>query len=139
VKVAEYDPARPLTIGDVVVTFAPAVHDIPAWAIRVQPSAGSALGYTGDTGPAAALAGFFAGVHVLIAEATLLEPGVRPSDERGSLTAAEAGELAVAAGAEILVLTHMWQELGLPAYRAQAEAVFPGRIEMASPGVTFSW
>ncbi len=37
VKVAEYDPARPLTIGDVVVTFAPAVHYIPAWAIRVQP------------------------------------------------------------------------------------------------------
>jgi ribonuclease BN (tRNA processing enzyme) len=139
VKVAEYDPARPLTIGDVVVTFAPAVHDIPAWAIRVQPSTGSALGYTGDTGPAAAMGGFFAGVHVLIAEATLLEPGVRPSDERGSLTAADAGELAAAAGAEILVLTHMWQELDFAAYRSQAEAVFPGRIEMATPGLTLSW
>jgi len=139
VKVAEFDPTRPLTIGDVVVTFAPAVHYIPAWAIRVQPSAGPGLGYTGDTGPAAALAGFFAGVRVLVAEATLLEPGVRPSDERGSLTATEAGELAVAAGAEILVLTHMWEEFGLPAYRAQAEAVFPGRIEMAAPGLTLSW
>ena len=101
VNVAEYDPARPLTIGDVVVTFAPAVHDIPAWAIRVQPSEGPALGYTGDTGPAAALAEFFAGVQVLVAEATLLEPGVRPWDERGSLTATEAGELAFAAGAKI--------------------------------------
>ena len=139
VKVAEFDPTRPLTIGDVVVTFAPAVHYIPAWAIRVQPSAGPGLGYTGDTGPAAALAGFFAGVRVLVAEATLLEPGVRPSDERGSLTATEAGELALAAGAEILVLTHMWEEFGLPAYRAQAEAVFPGRIEMAAPGLTLSW
>jgi ribonuclease BN (tRNA processing enzyme) len=139
VKVVEYDPAQPLTIGDVVVTFAPAVHDIPAWALRVQPSAGPALGYTGDTGPAVALAGFFTGVHVLIAEATLLEPGVRPSAERGSLTAAEAGELAVAAGVEILVLTHMWQELGLAAYRSQAQVVFPGRIEMATPGLTLSW
>jgi len=139
VQVAEYDPARRLTIGDVVVTFAPAVHHIPAWAIRVQPSAGPALGYTGDTGPAADLAGFFAEVHVLVAEATLLEPGVRPSHERGSLTATEAGELAVAAGAEILVLTHMWEELGLPAYLARAEAVFPGRIEMAAPGLTLSW
>jgi len=107
--------------------------------IRVQPSAGPGLGYTGDTGPAAALARFFAGVRVLVAEATLLEPGVRPSDERGSLTATEAGELALAAGAEILVLTHMWEEFGLPAYRAQAEAVFPGRIEMAAPGLTLSW
>ena len=139
VTVAEYDPARPLTIGDAVVTFAPAVHDIPAWSIRVQPSAGHALGYTGDTGPAAALAGFFTGVHVLVAEATLLAPGVRPSDERGSMTAAEAGELAVAAGAEILVLTHMWEELGFASYRAQAAAVFPGRIEMATPGLTLSW
>ena len=135
-EVAEYDPVRPLTVGDVVVTFAPAVHDIPAWAIRVQPSVGSALGYTGDTGPAAALAGFFAGAHVLVAEATLLDPGARPWHERGSLTAAEAGELAVAAGAEILVLTHMWEELGFASYRAEAEAVFPGRIEMAAPGLT---
>jgi ribonuclease BN (tRNA processing enzyme) len=115
------------------------VHYIPAWAIRVQAAAGTALGYTGDTGPAASLAKFFAGVHVLVAEATLLEPGARPTHERGSLTAAEAGQLAVAAGAEILVLTHMWEELGLGAYRSQAAAVFPGQIEMAAPGLTLSW
>src|SRR5215207_8395943 len=139
VKVAEYDPAQPLTIGDVVVTFAPAVHDIPAWALRVQESAGSALGYTGDTGPAAALAGFFAGVRVLVAEATLLEPGSGSQDERGSLTATEAGELAAAAGAELLVLTHMWEELGFASYRAEAKAVFPGQIKLASPGLAITW
>jgi ribonuclease BN (tRNA processing enzyme) len=139
VTVAEYDPAKPLTIGDVVVTFAPAVHFIPAWAIRVQTSAGSALGYTGDTGPAAALARFFAGVHILVAEATLLDPGSGSQDERGSLTAAEAGELAAAAGAELLVLTHMWEELGFASYRAEADAVFPGQIKLASPGLTLSW
>ena len=138
VKVAEYDPTRPLTIDDFTVTFAPAVHYIPAWAIRVQPGDGRALGYTGDTGPAASLAGFFAGAHVLVAEATLLDPGARPRHERGSLTAAEAAELAVAAGAEILVLTHMWEELGFATYRAEAEAVFPGRIEMATPGLALS-
>jgi ribonuclease BN (tRNA processing enzyme) len=139
VKVAEYDPARSLSIGDVVVTFAPAVHDIPAWAIRVQPPTGSGLGYTGDTGPAAPLAGFFSGVQVLVAEATLLDPGDGPSHERGSLTAAEAGQLAITAGAEILVLTHMWEELGLGVYHAQAAAAFPGQIEMAAPGLTLSW
>jgi ribonuclease BN (tRNA processing enzyme) len=138
VKVTEYDPAQPLTIGDVVVRFAPAVHYIPAWAIRVQAPAGPALGYTGDTGPTAELAQFFAGVHVLVAEATLLEPSARPPIERGSLTAAEAGELAVDAGAEILVLAHMWEERGFAAYRAQAAQVFTGRIEMASPGLIVS-
>jgi ribonuclease BN (tRNA processing enzyme) len=139
VKVAEYAPARPLTIGDVVVTFAPAKHYIPAWAIRFQASRGPDLGYTGDTGPAAALQEFFAGVHILVAEATLLEPGGRSWNERGSLTAAEAGELAKAAGAEILILTHMWEELGFAVYRAQAETAFPGQIEMAVPGLTLSW
>jgi len=139
VKVAEYDPARPLTIGDVFVTFAPATHYIPAWAIHVQPPAGSGLGYTGDTGPAATLAEFFAGVHVLVAEATLLQVGARSPNERGSLTAAEAGQLAVDAGAKVLVLTHMWEELGFAVYRAQAAAIFPGQIEMAAPGLTLSW
>jgi ribonuclease BN (tRNA processing enzyme) len=139
VNVAEYDPARPLTIGDVVVTFAPAVHYVPAWAIRVQAPAELALGYTGDTGPAAALVEFFAGVHTLVAEATLLETGFRSPDERGSLTAAEAGQLAIDAGSEILVLTHMWEELGFAAHRDQAGAVFPGRIEMATPGLMLSW
>ena len=75
----------------------------------------------------------------MVAEATLLEPGARPTHERGSLTAAEAGDLAVAAGAEILVLSHMWEELGFAAYRARAAAAFLGQIEMAVPGLTLWW
>jgi ribonuclease BN (tRNA processing enzyme) len=139
VNISEYDPAKPLTIGDVVVTFAPAVHYIPAWAIRVHDPGGNHLGYTGDTGPAAPLAEFFAGVGVLVAEATLLEPGTGSMAERGSLTAAEAGNLAADVDAKVLILTHMWEEFGFAAYHAQATQVFPGRIEMASPGLTVSW
>ena len=139
VRVAEYDPERPVTIGDATVTFAPVVHYIPAWAIRVHATGGADLGYTGDTGPAAPLADFFAGVGVLIAEATLLDPGDRPIAIRGSLTAAEAGVLAEAAGAQTLVLTHMWEELGIVAYREQAAGLFNGRIELAAPGLTVSW
>ena len=59
--------------------------------------------------------------------------------ERGSLAAAEAGQFAVAAGSEILVLTHMWEELGFAAYRDQARSGLPGRIEMAAPGLMLSW
>ena len=134
VRVAEYDPAQPLRIGDAMVTFAPAVHYLPAWAMRVHAPESGDLGYTGDTGPTASLAGFFAGVEVLIAEATLLEPGDGPAAERGSLTAAEAGALAETAGAKTLVLTHMWEERGFEACREQAERRFAGRIEMAFPG-----
>lgn len=136
VDVGEYDPWQPLRIGDVTLTFAPAVHDLPAWALRVRADGPADLGYTGDTGPAARLAPFFAGVRVLIAEATLLDPGERPDTERGSLSAAEAGALAAAAGARTLVLTHMWEELDFARYRERATASFPGRIEMASPGLS---
>ena len=139
VDVAEYDPAHSLPVGDVIVNFAPAVHDVPAWAIRVHTPGAADLGYTGDTGPTAPLASFFEGVGVLIAEATLLDPGNRPRAERGSLTATEAGELATAAGAQTLVLTHMWEELGFDRYRERAASVFTGRIILAAPGLTVSW
>lgn len=135
VRVAEYDPSGPLPIGDAVVTFAPAIHYVPAWAMRVHAPGSADLGYTGDTGPAANLAAFFAGVDVLIAEATLLEPGLAPTADRGSLTAAEAGALADAAGAKMLLLTHMWEERGFAACREQAPHHFNGRIELASPGL----
>jgi ribonuclease BN (tRNA processing enzyme) len=139
VCVAEYDPAQALRVGDAVVTFAPAVHYVPAWAMRVHAPGGADLGYTGDTGPAADLAGFFAGVEVLIAEATLLDGGDGPAAERGSLTAAEAGALAESAGARTLLLTHMWEERGIAACRAQAATAFGGRIEIAIPGLAVRW
>lgn len=139
VSMAEYGSETPLVIGDVTVTFVPTVHYIPAWAVRLNGPHGESLGYTGDTGPTACLAPFFSGVDVLIAEATLLEPGTRPMVERGSLTAAEAGHLATEAGAGTLILTHMWEELGFSAYRAQATGTFSGRIELASPGLRLDW
>jgi ribonuclease BN (tRNA processing enzyme) len=138
VRAGEYDPARPLAIGEATVSFAPAVHDVPAWAVRVAAGAAS-LGYTGDTGPAADLAGFFAGVDLLIAEATLLDPGGRPFATRGSLTAAEAGELARTAGASTLVLTHLWEERGVDACVRQASGRFGGRLEVARPGLIVEW
>jgi ribonuclease Z len=76
---------------------------------------------------------------VLVAVATQLEPGTSPRAERGSLTATEAGQLAAAAGARTLLLTHMWEELDFAAYHRRAAAAFPGHIELASPGLTITW
>ncbi len=139
VRVAEYDPDRPLAIGDATLSFAPAVHHLPAWAMRVAAPGAADLAYTGDTGPTAGLERFFAGAAVVVAEATLPEPAAKPRTERKSLTATEAGELARAAGAGVLVLTHLWQELGFEAARAAAAAAFPGRLELARPGLVVDW
>ena len=139
VRIAEYDSTRPLVIGDATVTFAPAVHHVPAWAMRLGTPGSTDLGYTGDTGPSAGLAPFFAGVGVLVAEATLPEPADKPAADRKSLTASEAGTLARTAGADVLVLTHMWEELGFEARRAEALVAFRGRLELARPGLMLEW
>jgi len=135
----EYDPGRTLRIGDTELTFAPTVHYVPCWAIRVSDGAEGDLVYTADTGPAADLRGFVDGAAVVVAEGNWLEPSPEPFEERGHLTAAEAAELAGRAGAGTLVLTHLWEERGFEAYRAQAAATFPGRLELARPGLWIAW
>jgi ribonuclease BN (tRNA processing enzyme) len=136
VLVRDYDPTATLAIDTMRITFAPTVHYVPGYAMRVTDQVQRAIGYTGDTGPTADLAGIFSDVGILIAEATLLEPGNRLLSTRGSLTAAEAGDLARRADARTLLLTHLWQELGFENARMQAASTFSGRIELARPGLT---
>ena len=89
--------------------------------------------------PAADLAGFFTDVDLLIAESTLIEPGPRSRTTRGSLTAAEAGELARQADAARLLLTHMWEETGFETCRALAATAYSGPIALASPGLRITF
>ena len=139
VKIEEYDPSHPLAIGDAHITFAPTVHDVPGWAMRVSVPGATSLGYTGDTGPAVDLGRLFARVGALVAEATRLEPRVQPAAKRRSLTALEAGERARTAAADTLVLTHMREEVDFGAYRGQARSAFSGRLELARPGLKIAW
>jgi ribonuclease BN (tRNA processing enzyme) len=130
----EYDPGDRLTVGNVLLTFSPTVHYVPCWAMRLRSAGSGDLGYTADTGPAAPLAAFFGDVDVLIAEATLATPNDDSSPERGHLTAEEAGLLADEANAATLVLSHIWEELGLDRLRAEAAATFSGQLVIARPG-----
>jgi ribonuclease BN (tRNA processing enzyme) len=139
VVVAEYDPAGTLALGELTVLFAPTVHYLPAWAMRLTGPAGSCLGFTADTGPASNMAGFFDRVEVLLAEATLLSEGDRPLATRGSLTAKEAGQLASDSGVQTLILTHYWEEHDPQLIRTEAASKFDGRIVLARPGVAIEW
>jgi ribonuclease BN (tRNA processing enzyme) len=139
VDVREYDPMSPLDIGDCRVTFARTVHYVPAWAMRIVDREEKSLGYTADTGPAADLDAFVAGVDLLLAEATLLTAGGHDAPMRGSLTAREAATLARDAGAGGLILTHYWEEHGPESLRQEAAAVYPGPLALAQPGLTIEW
>jgi ribonuclease BN (tRNA processing enzyme) len=135
----EYDPASNLVIGELELAFSSTVHYIPCWAIKIGRPGAPTLGYTADTGPTAPLADFFRGVKVLVAESTLTEPDARPIEQRGHLTASEAGALARNVEASTLVLSHIWEERGFERVEADASASFGGRIVVAHPGVTVDW
>jgi ribonuclease BN (tRNA processing enzyme) len=133
----EYDPDDSVRVGGLQITFAPTVHYVPCWAMRVHSiGTDSSIGYTADTGPAAELDDLLAGVNILIAEATLLDhrQELEPFETRGHLTAREAAELGTRVGAQTLVLTHLWEEIGLDRYADEARTAFDGRIVMAAPG-----
>lgn len=134
----EYDPRVPLTIGDAELSFHPTVHYIPCWAIRID-AGGKSLVYTADTGPASDLSGLAAGADVVLSESTLLVPSNEQFDRRGHLTVAEAAGIARDAQASTLVLTHYWETTGQRRMMATASEIFPGRSEIARPGLSIEW
>ena len=130
----------PLRIGGLTLSFAPMVHYIPVWAIRIEEVAtGRVLTYSADTGPAAPLADFAADSDLLLCEATLLhqEPASDPT-QLGHLSASEAGQIATKARARQLVLTHLWAELGFERYLAAARTTFSGPVALAKSGARFT-
>ncbi|HEY8599711.1 MAG TPA: MBL fold metallo-hydrolase [Thermomicrobiales bacterium] len=131
---------EPLVIGNLSVRFAPMVHYIPVWAIRVEEvSTGRVLTYSADTGPAAPLAAFAADSDLFLCEATLLHQA--PDTDlahTGHLTASEAGAIATGARARRLVLTHLWAELGFERYLADARTTYSGQVDLARSGLSFT-
>lgn len=131
---------EPLLIGNLSVSFAPMVHYIPVWAIRIEElSTGRILTYSADTGPAAPLAAFAAKSDLFLCEATLLRqaPGTDLA-QTGHLTAREAGTIATEAQAHRLVLTHLWAELGFEHYLAEAQTTYAGKVDIARSGLSFT-
>jgi ribonuclease BN (tRNA processing enzyme) len=131
---SEYDPGHRLDIGGLTLSFAPTIHYVPCWAIRVEDGATSIV-YTADTGPAAELDSFASGAAILIAEAAAIDTSSEPWESRGHLSAEEAGHLAAAAGVDMLVLAHYWSQQGSELLLARAAAHFSGPIEIARPGL----
>jgi ribonuclease BN (tRNA processing enzyme) len=122
--IREYDPSKPADVGPFSIRFHQTHHYIPCWASRLEID-GRSLVYLADTGPAAALVEFSRAADLLICEGTHLHvPDAVPPEQMGHLTARQAGELAAAAGARKLLLTHLWAAGGLETYLREAESVF---------------
>lgn len=133
-EIREYDPDTELLLGSLTLRFRPTVHFVPCWAIRVSSGRDGDLFYTADTGPTADLLPLASGVGLVISEGTATPDHEQPLALRGHLTPEEAGILARDAGAQILLLTHLWAELDPFRALHEAESAFGGPVVLASRG-----
>ena len=104
-QAVEYDPAAPLTIGDLRLSFFPGRHYVPAWGVVIEAPDGARLAYTGDTGPSATVEDAVRGADLLLVESAIASAH-DDDHERGHLTAHEAVALADAAEARATLLVH---------------------------------
>lgn len=125
-------PGSSFDVAGLSIDTLPMQHPVPTMAFRI-PALG--LVYTADGALSPPLIAFAQGSACLIAEATYLAADGNDLAEHGHMTAGQAGELAEAAAAEQLLLSH-FADLAerSEAFRAAA-AVFSGRILTARPGL----
>lgn len=111
------------SLGDTAVSVGPARHPAPGVSYRLEGKSGNSLFYTGDTNEAQGLADFAKGAKTMLACGCL--PDGRWSDMAPHLSARLAARLALEAGAESLVLTHLRPDVDTKSLLEEAREVFP--------------
>ncbi|HEY88745.1 MAG TPA: ribonuclease Z [Thermoflexia bacterium] len=89
---------------------------------------GLSLALTGDTARIDNLVEVVRDVDLLLCEATYLERDAEMARRFGHLTAAQAAQLACAAGARMLVLNHLSQRYSVYEMLQEARAIFPATL-----------
>ncbi len=100
----EVEPGEELNAAGLRLTSVPTLHTPEALAWRVELPGGASLLYTGDTGPNPDVAELGRGVDLFVAECSFPD-GTKAEHH---LTPSGAAELARAAGARALVLSHFY-------------------------------
>ncbi|MBD5787173.1 MBL fold metallo-hydrolase [Cellulosimicrobium terreum] len=131
---------EPVQVGPLTLEPFRVFHPVEAYGVRVtgpstlRPGEQAVLAYTGDTDTCDGVVDLARDADLLLSEAAFHE-GRDDAVERGiHLTGRRAGEVATAAGARRLVLTH------LPAWndpersRAEARDVYAGPVDVATAG-----
>ena len=120
-------------VGSLRLLFEATDHPVETLACRLDGPDGASMVYSADTGPGGGFPGLSEGASVVMAEASI--PGVRDDHQFAHhLTAAEAGEIAHAAGADLLILTHIRPDVDRVQSQRDAEQAFGGRVAIAAPG-----
>lgn len=107
-------------------------HPVECYALRLTGAEGEVLAYSGDSDACPGLVEAARGADLFLCEAAYQEG--RDTVRGVHLTGLRAGETAAEAGAGTLVLTHIPPWTGEETVAAEARGVFPGPVEIARPG-----
>lgn len=123
------DPGDPAPVGDLRLAFSRTDHPPPTYAVELTNAADRRMIYTSDTGPNWSVDEFPPGADVVLSEASY-----RHDDRRSPihLSGTQAGAAARAAGAERLVLTHLWPEVDPAVVVGEGSEAFGARATLAA-------
>ncbi|EST20924.1 beta-lactamase [Streptomycetaceae bacterium MP113-05] len=111
-------------------------HPVQAYGFRItHRDTGRTLTYSGDTGPCSGIDALAAGADLFLCEASFTHGKEDIPDLH--LNGLQAGECAERAKARRLLLTHIPPWTDPRANLRDAEAVFPGTVELARPGAVY--
>jgi ribonuclease BN (tRNA processing enzyme) len=122
------------TLGPLSLRTARMRHPVEAYGFRVE-HRGTAITYSGDSGPCGALEELAAGSDLFLCEASFIDGRENLPDIH--LTGREAGQAASAAGAARLVLTHVPPWTDAQVNLGDAKTAFGGPVDLASPGAVY--
>jgi ribonuclease BN (tRNA processing enzyme) len=128
--VREFDPAKPLPMGDGALRFCLTTHYIEAYAIRYDRN-GTSVTYSADTAPDARVVALARETNLFVCEATLLAGAEEAGGVRGHSSAADAARMASEAGCERLALTHYSEDARQADLDGGARPLFAGEIIVA--------
>ncbi|MEV1018436.1 MBL fold metallo-hydrolase [Micromonospora sp. NPDC049801] len=129
----EFTPGDTFDVGPFTLRTWSLPHWVPNAGARIT-AGGTALAYTGDTGPSPMLAELARDADLLIADATYVDE--IPDRQVGFLSsAAEVGRHASTARARAVLLTHLWPGTDPEAAIAATRQAYAGPVAVARPGV----
>ncbi|TDC15098.1 MBL fold metallo-hydrolase [Streptomyces sp. 8K308] len=122
------------TLGPFTVTAGRVTHPVETYGFRIE-HRGRVFCYSGDSGRCDSLAELATGADLFLCEASFTD-GKEDLPEV-HLNGRQAGECALRAGAERLVLTHIPPWTDAQVNLCDAKAVFEGPVELARPGAVY--
>lgn len=128
-------PGLDLKIGPFNLKFAPGVHAVPSFAMRLETDS-TVLVYSGDTEFNDQLTVLAEGADLFLCEANYLEEDIT-AGLPNHLSAAQAAKIAAEAEVKKLILTHLHPRRDCDLYRLEAEKYF-NSTELAREGKTYS-